>query len=128
MMLFRTYKTELLVGLTIFLLLGGMFGAGYLYASRVYGAEISRLKATHEREAREQSEKTVKYLRNQAWVDELLTSGLLDAKSEISTTRERLERSIPDAVQKDGISYSGLGDSGLCLYKLALGYQCETTN
>lgn len=42
--------------------------------------------------------------------------------SALSTTTRRIERSIPAAVAADGDGWNGLGDSGLQLYREALGY------
>ncbi|HCR3993466.1 TPA: hypothetical protein OOF55_002731 [Morganella morganii] len=42
--------------------------------------------------------------------------------STLSTTTRRIERSIPAAVAADGDGWNGLGDSGLRLYREALGY------
>lgn len=42
--------------------------------------------------------------------------------STLSTTTRRIERSIPAAVAADGDGWNGLGDSGLQLYREALGY------
>ncbi|WP_416762881.1 hypothetical protein [Morganella morganii] len=42
--------------------------------------------------------------------------------STLSTTTRRIERSIPTAVAADGDGWNGLGDSGLRLYREALGY------
>lgn len=42
--------------------------------------------------------------------------------STLSTTTRRIERSIPAAVAADGDGWNGIGDSGLQLYREALGY------
>ncbi|MEM8161571.1 hypothetical protein Q4R62_03625 [Morganella morganii] len=42
--------------------------------------------------------------------------------STLSTTTRRIERSIPAAVAADGDGWNGIGDSGLRLYREALGY------
>lgn len=53
---------------------------------------------------------------------ERLNAELADARRKIDVQTASVEKEIPDVLQKDGGTFSGLGADSLRLYKRALGY------
>ncbi|WP_368890448.1 hypothetical protein [Morganella morganii] len=114
--------------------LGGVFGSlvtGVSMQSRIddetrkrTDAEITLLSernALADENARALKQ-IIRQQQEQAKQNAELSEKFRNTLSTLSTTTRRIERSIPAAVAADGDGWNGLGDSGLRLYREALGY------
>ena len=114
--------------------LGGVFGSlvtGVSMQSRIDNetqkrtdAEITLLSernALADENARALKQ-IIRQQQEQAKQNAELSEKFRNTLSTLSTTTRRIERSIPAAVAADGDGWNGLGDSGLRLYREALGY------
>ncbi|ETS31948.1 hypothetical protein BB987_20310 [Photorhabdus temperata] len=59
----------------------------------------------------------------QQHANEKISNDLYAAITRLSQTTQRIEQSIPDALNNDGSAYTGIGPDGLRLYQTALGYR-----
>ncbi|ENS5447395.1 hypothetical protein ACE1QC_002257 [Morganella morganii] len=114
--------------------LGGVFGSlvtGVSMQSRIddetrkrTDAEITLLSernALADENARALKQ-IIRQQQEQAKQNAELSEKFRNTLSTLSTTTRRIERSIPAAVAADGDGWNGIGDSGLRLYREALGY------
>ena len=92
-------------------------------------AELAELKITYANEKRVLAEKQSQALagalaKQQEYNQKAnqLSGELLKAQQELSQTQQKLKRSIANATQHDGSTYTGLGPDSLRLYQTALGY------
>ncbi len=92
-------------------------------------AELAELKTTYANEKRALAEKQSQVLagalaKQQEYNQKAnqLSGELLKAQQELSQTQQKLKRSIANATQHDGSTYTGLGPDSLRLYQTALGY------
>ncbi|MDB6374421.1 hypothetical protein [Photorhabdus bodei] len=58
----------------------------------------------------------------QQHANEKISNDLYAAITRLSQTTQRIEQTIPDALERDGYTYTGIGPDGLRLYQTALGY------
>lgn len=91
------------------------FSCGMFTANQSNTLQLGELK-------REYMAQQLQAARAQIIITARLSTELIQARNDILRQAEQLERSIPDAINSDGASYSGLGPDGLQLYKRAFGY------
>ncbi|MEQ5119513.1 hypothetical protein [Morganella morganii] len=84
--------------------------------------EFSDMKQSLSDQYAESLKKIVYQQQEQAKQNAELSEKFSNTLSNLSKTTRRIESSIPAAVAADGDGWNGIGDSGLRLYREALGY------
>lgn len=83
---------------------------------------LSDMKLALSEQYAESLKKIVYQQQEQAKQNAELSEKFRNTLSTLSTTTRRIQRNIPAAVAADGDGWNGIGDSGLRLYREALGY------
>ena len=108
---------------------GGAYHAGYSRAALEGEAEKMRIVGEWHKQAAASAQSYIARVKEvQAEREketaraERLNAALADARRKIDVQTASVEKEIPDVLQKDGGTFSGLGADSLRLYKRALGY------
>ncbi|WP_133815669.1 hypothetical protein [Photorhabdus tasmaniensis] len=68
-------------------------------------------------------QKLIEKQQAQQHANEKMSNDLYAALTRLSQTTQRIEQRIPEALARDGNTYTGIGPDGLQLYQAALGYR-----
>lgn len=115
---------------------------GYWLAVQPYKTKLAQLETVHAQakenwEAERKSvvedysrtlEFEVEKLQRASAENQRVTVELASIKQQLNTTKNKLKRSINHVTKNDGTTYTGLGASGLLLYRSALGYATATNS
>ncbi|MDO4434588.1 MAG: hypothetical protein Q4B82_08430 [Alysiella sp.] len=111
---------------------GAVWTSGYRVAAYRYQAETGYLKTQYANEAAERERQHTQSLQAalndvQKWQDFAQKQGvqLAQAQQKLDAQTAQINKEISHVIQKDnsnGITFNGLGDDSLRLYRQALGY------
>ncbi|OHX21227.1 hypothetical protein [Chromobacterium sphagni] len=113
-----------------------LLGVGYVgyqtgqsLADQRHQVALATLKAQHAAELKQRAEDNVRTLTAASAEQKRLADlvhqvgwQLLQARGELARSQAQLKERIPNATQRDGAAFTGLGPDSLRLYRAALGY------